>query len=171
MDDTATATATTATAAAATAATATAPGSSGEALRAELAEAREKAAEERRRAVEDRQRLEEEINERFRTADQRVRDVERRLLQHHRQQGHVGLTGITGVHGAFHFLPNPADVLRAATACRRWRELACTDSVWRARFVREGLLEKARAFEVALPAMPAVAASALRNATSWPAWV
>ena len=63
------------------------------------------------------------------------------------------LTGLTAVQGVFHFLPAPADVLRAATACRRWRELACADSVWRARFEREGLLEKAGVFEVALPAV------------------
>ena len=48
------------------------------------------------------------------------------------------LTGLTAVQGVFHFLLAPADVLRAATACRRWRELACADSVWRARFEREG---------------------------------
>ena len=63
------------------------------------------------------------------------------------------LTGLAAVQGVFHFLPAPADVLRAATACRRWRELACADSVWRARFEREGLLEKAGVFEVALPAV------------------
>ena len=62
------------------------------------------------------------------------------------------LYGLTTVQKAFHFLPDPADVLRAATACRRWRELACADSVWRARFEREGLVDTARAFEVALPA-------------------
>ena len=63
------------------------------------------------------------------------------------------LTGIEEtIQGAFHFLDGPADVLSAATACRRWRELACADSVWRARFEREGLLEKAGVFEVALPA-------------------
>ena len=61
------------------------------------------------------------------------------------------LTGLAAVQGIFHFLPTPADVLGAATACRRWRELACADSVWRARFEREGLVEKARVFEVALP--------------------
>ena len=65
------------------------------------------------------------------------------------------LTGLAAVQGVFHFLPAPADVLRAATACRRWRELACADSVWRARFEREGLLEKAGMFEVALPAVEA----------------
>jgi len=63
------------------------------------------------------------------------------------------LTGLAAVQGVFHFLPAPADVLRAATACRRWRELACADSVWRAKFEREGLVEKARVFEVALPAV------------------
>ena len=61
------------------------------------------------------------------------------------------LTGLAAVQGVFHFLPTPADVLGAATACRRWRELACADSVWRARFEREGLVEKAGVFEVALP--------------------
>ena len=63
------------------------------------------------------------------------------------------LTVLAAVQGVFHFLLAPADVLRAATACRRWRELACADSVWRARFEREGLLEKAGVFEVALPAV------------------
>ena len=63
------------------------------------------------------------------------------------------LTGLAAVQGVFHFLPAPADVLRAATACRRWRELACADLVWRARFKREGLVEKAGVFEVALPAV------------------
>ena len=67
--------------------------------------------------------------------------------------GGGGLYGLTTVQKAFHFLPDPADVLRAATACRRWRELACADSVWRARFEREGLVDKARLFEVALPAV------------------
>ena len=67
--------------------------------------------------------------------------------------GGGALTGLAAVQGVFHFLPAPADVLRAATACRRWRELACADSVWRARFEREGLLEKAGVFEVALPAV------------------
>ena len=63
------------------------------------------------------------------------------------------LTGLAAVQGVFYFLPTPADVLGAATACCRWRELACSDSVWRARFEREGLVEKARLFEVALPAV------------------
>ena len=64
----------------------------------------------------------------------------------------MGLTGITVVELAFHFLPTPADVLHAATTCRRWRDLACADSVWRARFEREGLADMACLFEVALPA-------------------
>jgi len=41
--------------------------------------------------------------------------------------------------------------LSAATACRRWRELACADSVWRAKAEREGILDKAAAFEVEVP--------------------
>ena len=64
------------------------------------------------------------------------------------------LTGMAAVEQVFHFLDGPADVLRSATACRRWRALACADSVWRAKFRREKLLEKARLFEVALPAVP-----------------
>ena len=64
------------------------------------------------------------------------------------------LTGMAAVEHVFHFLDGPAEVLRASTASRRWRSLACADSVWRARFRREKLLEKARLFEVALPAVP-----------------
>ena len=64
------------------------------------------------------------------------------------------LTGMAAVEQVFHFLDGPADVLSAATACRRWRALACADSVWRAKFRREKLLEKARLFEVALPPVP-----------------
>ena len=64
------------------------------------------------------------------------------------------LTGAAAVEKVFHFLGSPAEVLDASTACRRWRTLACADSVWRARFEREKLLEKARAFEVALPPVP-----------------
>ena len=41
------------------------------------------------------------------------------------------LTRMDIVHHAFHFLHGPADVLRASTASRRWRELACDDAVWR----------------------------------------
>ena len=69
--------------------------------------------------------------------------------------GIVGtLTGMAAVEHVFHFLDAPAEVLSAATAGRRWRALACADSVWRARFGREKLLEKARLFEVALPTVP-----------------
>ena len=63
------------------------------------------------------------------------------------------LTGIGAVQHAFHFLNGPADVLRASTANRRWRELACADVVWRAKAVREGIEEKVDAFEVALPSV------------------
>ena len=50
------------------------------------------------------------------------------------------LTGIGAVQHAFHFLDGPADVLRASTASRRWRELACGDVVWRPKAVREGIV-------------------------------
>ena len=63
-----------------------------------------------------------------------------------------GLYGITAAQKAFLFLDGPADVLRVATACQRWRELACAGSVWRAKAEREGILEKAAAFEVESPA-------------------
>ena len=62
------------------------------------------------------------------------------------------LTGMDVVRHAFLFLDGPADVLRAATACHRWRELACADAVWREKAGREGILEKAGVVEVALPA-------------------
>ena len=52
------------------------------------------------------------------------------------------LTGMDILHHAFLFLDGPADVLRAATACHRWRELACADVVWRQKAVREGMVEK-----------------------------
>ena len=70
------------------------------------------------------------------------------------------LTGIGAVQHAFHFLDGPADVLRASTASRRWRELACGDAVWRPKAVREGMVEKAGVFEVALPAAADGAAAA-----------
>ena len=56
------------------------------------------------------------------------------------------------VERVFHFLDGPAEVLHAATACRRWHELATADSVWRVKARREGVVEKAGVFEVALPA-------------------
>ena len=43
------------------------------------------------RAIQERLRA---IQERLQAADQRVQEVERRLLHQHRQQGHVGLTGL-----------------------------------------------------------------------------
>ena len=50
-----------------------------------------------------------------------------------------GLTGMAVVQLAFHFLDGPADVLAASNACRRWRELACADAVWRVKYEREKL--------------------------------
>jgi len=81
--------------------------------------------------------------------------------------GGDSLTGIEEtIQGAFHFLDGPADVLSAATACRRWRALACADSVWRAKFRREKLVEKARLFEVALPPVPVQGGKAGRGAAA-----
>ena len=80
-----------------------------------------------------------------------MRDEHMRMLRFHRHQGHQGLTGEAAVQHVFHFLHGPGDVLRAATACRRWRALACSDSVWRAKADREGMLEKAGVFKVAAP--------------------
>ena len=71
--------------------------------------------------------------------------------------GGGGLYGITAAQKAFLFLDGPADVLRAATACRRWRELAGASSVWQAKAEREGILDKAAAFEVEVPWMQAEA--------------
>ena len=65
------------------------------------------------------------------------------------------LTGMGAVQHAFHFLDGPADVLRASTANHRWHELATADSVWRVKARREGILEKAGVFEVALPRVAA----------------
>ena len=76
------------------------------------------------------------------------------------------LTGMAAVEQVFHFLDGPADVLSAATAGRRWRALACADSVWRAKFRREKLLEKARVFEVALPPVQGGAAAVATTATA-----
>ena len=70
------------------------------------------------------------------------------------------LQGIAAVGRAFLFLDGPANVLSAATACHRWRTLATADSVWRAKAVREGMIEKAGVFEVPLPAAAAAAAAA-----------
>ena len=73
------------------------------------------------------------------------------------------LTGMAVVELAFHFLDGPADVLRAATACRRWHELATADSVWRVKARREGMVEKAGVFEVALPVVADGAAAAVEE--------
>ena len=62
--------------------------------------------------------------------------------------GGGGLYGTPAAQKPFLFLDGPADVLRAATACRRWRELASAGSVWQAKAEREGILDKAAAFEV-----------------------
>ena len=70
------------------------------------------------------------------------------------------LTGMAVVELAFHFLDGPADVLSASTASRRWHELATADSVWRVKARREGMVEKAGVFEVALPAAADGAAAA-----------
>ena len=63
----------------------------------------------------------------------------------------ASLTGLAIVQRAFLYLDGPADVLRASAASHRWRELACADCVWRVKARREGILEKASVFEVALP--------------------
>ena len=65
------------------------------------------------------------------------------------------LTGIAVVRRAFLFLDGRAEVLRASTANHRWRELATADSVWRVKAKREGMVEKAGVFEVALPSVAA----------------
>ena len=65
--------------------------------------------------------------------------------------GGAGLCGITAVGKVFHFLEGPAHVLSASTVCRRWHELACADSVWRVKVEREGISDKAKAFEVEAP--------------------
>ena len=76
------------------------------------------------------------------------------------------LIGMAVVERVFHFLDGPADVLRAATASRRWHELATSDSVWRLKARREGMVEKAGVFEVALPAAAAAAAAVVGGGVS-----
>ena len=61
------------------------------------------------------------------------------------------LIGITIIQYAFHFLEGPAIVLHASTANRRWRERATGEAVWRVKFEREGMREKAGPFEGAVP--------------------
>jgi len=68
--------------------------------------------------------------------------------------GGGGLFVIAAVQKVFHFMEGPADVLSASTACRRWRELACAGSVWRVKAEREGILDKAKAFEIEVPPVP-----------------
>ena len=65
--------------------------------------------------------------------------------------GGAGLCGMTAVGKVFHFLEGPATVLRASTVCRRWHTLACAGSVWRVKLEREGILDKAKAFEIEVP--------------------
>ena len=74
-------------------------------------------------------------------------------LGHTMSEGSCPLFGIAAVHKVFHFLEGPADVLRASTACRRWHELACAGSVWRVKVEREGILDKAKAFEIEVPSL------------------
>ena len=62
--------------------------------------------------------------------------------------------GIAAVQNAFCFLRGPADVLSASTACRRWRALACADSVWRLKLEIEGMVEKAGVFGLATTPRP-----------------
>ena len=76
------------------------------------------------------------------------------------------LTGIAAVQSAFLFLDGPADVLRASAANHRWRELACADTVWRVKARREGILKKARMFEVPLPSAASDDASAASSGGS-----
>ena len=92
-------------------------------------------------------------------AGRRARDIRFRIIRRRHEMG-SGLTGMAAVSRAFLFLDGPANVLRAATTCSRWRELATADSVWRAKAVREGIVEKAGVFEVPLPAAAAAAAAA-----------
>jgi hypothetical protein len=74
----------------------------------------------------------------------------------------------------FDFLDGPADILRVATLSRSavaevgsvWRELVCTDSMWRDRFEREGLAVRARLFEVALPAVQRVGGGGVGGGSS-----
>ena len=61
---------------------------------------------------------------------------------------------MSALEKVFHFLDGPAHVLRASTVCRRWHELACCSSVWRVKVEREGILDKAKAFEIDAPPVP-----------------
>ena len=61
------------------------------------------------------------------------------------------LVGMTALIQAYDYLNGPADVLSASLGCRRWRELATSDVVWRGKFEREGMRAKAARWGVALP--------------------
>ena len=98
-------------------------------------------------------------------AGRRARDIRFRIIRRRHEMG-SGLTGMAAVSRAFLFLDGPANVLRAATTCSRWRELATADSVWRAKAVREGIVEKAGVFEVPLPAATAAAGDSGGGASS-----
>ena len=66
---------------------------------------------------------------------------------------------------AFLFLDGPADVVRASAANHRWGELARDDSTWRVKARREGILKKARMFEVPLPSAAGDDASAASSSS------
>ena len=93
-------------------------------------------------------------------AGRRARDIRFRIIRRRHEMG-SGLTGMAAVSRAFLFLDGPANVLRAATTCSRWRELATADSVWRAKAVRVGqpsrLLHAQRTGSAASAACPKVA--------------
>ena len=62
--------------------------------------------------------------------EQRIAQQQRQALEYFRQHGHTGLSGMAVVKNVFLFMTDAADILRASTTCRRWREMACDDSVW-----------------------------------------
>jgi hypothetical protein len=86
--------------------------------------------------------------------------------------GGVGsnLTGISAIENVFHFLEDALDLIAAVISCRRWREFVHADSLWRARFEREGMMEKARLFEVALPAVEGSSSSSGAAAAEHDEW-
>ena len=79
---------------------------------------------------------------RLSAAKDRIKELRCRLLHQYFQQA------AEPMQDAFRFLDGPTDVLSASTACRQWHEFACADAVWRAKVEREGILDKAIAFEV-----------------------
>ena len=80
--------------------------------------------------------------------------------------GGPSLCGIAVMEKVFHFLEGPMHVLRASTACRRWHELACAGSVWRVKVEREGILDKAKAFEIEVSPLVLEATSLEDEATA-----